>query len=179
MGDGSHLGLVDQYAMTLHASYAPTEVATSLFPQYGRNLLNVGVFIFASLMQSDLDRSTHYLGILVTLFAGCVVMQAISERLRVIAAQPRFHKETLALLLIELIGMVVAYLSGTLIGMLTDVFRHTPSRGHFEVLNLVLPVTVLVLTVTRLYWLNMISAARSDIADVIIRERASRDRKDA
>jgi hypothetical protein len=172
-----HFGLVDQYA-AVQPPYAPTEVAGIVVPQLGRNLVNTGIFIFAGIMQNDIDKSAHYLGILSMLFAAVVVSQAVLERLRVMASAPTFHRDTLALLLVELLGWVNAYLSGTLVGMLTAVFRNAPSRGHFDALNLVLPLTILVLVVTRLYWLNMIGAPRADINAILTRERSVRDRKD-
>ena len=167
-----YLGLVDELDAT-QAPYVPSEAAAALLPMFGDNTLNMGVFFLAALARVDLDRSPHYLGIVVMIFALAVVIHSISARLSVVASTPEFHKETLALMISKLLSLVFSFMIGLLAGSLVDHYTAGPSFGHFDLLRWVVPLSAFVLIIVRMYWLRMVACQRGDILLALVKTRSS------
>jgi len=129
------------------------------------------VFVLALAQQSELDKSVHYLGNLVALFAAIILFHVVHQRLRGVVSSAGYRKHALGWVLSKLFLLAAAFLTGVFTRSISNDFTSGPTSGHFNLASSVLPITVVVLLISRLYHGTMLSTHHPDILRTIRRTK--------
>lgn len=165
--ENAYLGLVS-IELSSPAS-APTAVHTVL-EQILDSVLFAVVFILALAQQNELDKSVHYLGNLVALFAAIILFYVIHQRLKQVVSSQGYRKHALGWVLSKLFLLAAAFLTGVFTRSISNNFTKGPTKGHFDLASAVLPISVVVLLISRLYHGTMVATHHPDILRAIKRK---------
>lgn len=164
--DGPYLGVL-AVEMASPAS-APTAFHTVL-EQILDSVMYAVVFVLALAQQNELDKSVHYLGNLVALFAAIILFYVAHERLKQIVASQNYRKHALGWVISKVFLLAAAFLTGIFTRSISNNFTSGPTKGHFNATTAIIPISVVILLISRLYHGTMVSTHNPYILHAIER----------
>ena len=164
--DSPYLGVV---AIELSTPTSAPMALHTVLEQILDSVMYAVVFVLALAQQNELDKSVHYLGNLVALFAAIILFYVIHQRLKQVVSAQGYRKHALGWVLSKLFLLAAAFLTGIFTRSISNNFTSGPTKGHFNLATAIVPIAVVVLLISRLYHGTMVSTHHPDILRAIQR----------
>jgi hypothetical protein len=164
-----HYGLLDM--SDLAPSYALPMVIRPMLLSVTDIVLGGLLFVYSVQRSTELEASVHYVAVLLVVFALYVMLTVVKEHLRAISSKPGFRRIELAQLLLRLLFLMLAFVSGLFVRMVSNRIMNAPSAGAFSLFDVIMPAAAITLVVCALHQISMAGEHRVDMVNAFARRR--------
>lgn len=130
-------------------------------------------FLWSILHQIEVLKSIHVVGILCMMFAVYAAISAVNDQLTQIAATNALNRVTIARALLRIFYIVLAYLSGLFVRIISDPIINGPHVGGFGFIDLLWPLTVICVAIVFFAQIRMSTEHRAAIVAALQNEHLS------
>jgi hypothetical protein len=104
-------------------------------------------FFWSILQQTELQKSIHVVGVLSLMFAVYAIVSAMNEQLNQMVQNNALNRVAIAQALLRVFYMLLAYLSGLFVRMISDPIINGPHLGGFGFIQLIWPLVVICVSI--------------------------------
>ena len=131
----------------------PLYIADGLWQQIVATL----TFFFGYLQQDELDKTAHFISVLLILFTLYTCTTAAQNLVATALSGPMLRVRSMLMWLVQLLQFIVAFVLGVLVRMLTDPLIKGPHAGSFDAVQLLFLFSVAIIFIILLSLLRFMS----------------------